>query len=275
MSSVAFEERGAYQSLQMVLQSTFGVVIADERQQSIVAKLKPLLSEFSLASLNDLAEELQKEQSGDLRNSVLQAITTHEDAWFEPKELFALLDGYLMPDMLDTGRKKYRIWVIGSGAGQLPYSLAMRIQDAMQEKGSSVKISIEATDISNTVVEQSAKGLYEETSMKGMDAGSRKKYMNEQSGQWMVNDVIRSMVSFSTCNLLDDFEDKGYFDLIICLDVLVYFSLPIKNSLLDSFAQLLDPSGILIPGVNDPVLPMNENFERVQHEAGTFYRQKS
>ena len=271
MSSVAFEDGGAYQSLQAVLQSAFGVVVGDERQQTITAMLKPVLSDYSFSSLEELATALEKGDSGNLRNSVLQAITTHEDQWFSPKALNTLIDGYLVPDMLASGKDKYRIWVISSNGGQLPYSLAMKLKDAAPN----VNVTIEATDISEQTVKQAETGLYEEASMNGMDAESKKKYMHEQDGQWRVNDDVRSMVNFSTCNLLDDFEDRGHFDLIICLDGLVYFSLAIKNMLLDSFAKLLDPSGILVPGVNDPMLPMNENFERVQHEAGTFYRQKA
>ena len=83
------------------------------------------------------------------------------------------------------------------------------------------------------------------------------------------------MTAFSTCNLLEDFEGKGHFDLIICLDVLVYFSVPVKAQLLESFANLLDPSGILIAGINEPVLPFNSNFDMVRHDAGIFYRQKA
>ena len=48
-----------------------------------------------------------------------------------------------------------------------------------------------------------------------------------------------------------------------------------KTRLLDSFAALLDPSGILVAGVSEPVLPFNDNFEMVRHEAGIFYRQKA
>ncbi len=275
MSSEAFEEGNAYQSLQMVLQEAFGIVIGEERKSMITAKLKPVMSEFNLDTLNKLVDSLKNEGSAELRNAVLQAITEHEDDWFSPDELFNLLDEYLLPDMLETDRKKYRIWVISSGAGQLPYSLAMKIRDAMNQSGAKTKVTIEATDISESVVSNAANGVFEQVSMKGMEKPYQQKYMDEKSGQWQVSDEIKDMVSFSTCNLLDDFEDKGYFDLIICQDVLAYFSLAIKQSLLSTFAKLLDPSGILIAGATEPIMPLDDSFELVRHEAGMFYRQKS
>lgn len=275
MSSISLEQGGAYQSLQMVLQDEFGIVIGEERKNSITAKLTPVITEFSLDSIDALVDEMQNKDSVDLRNSVLYAITAHEDAWFEPKELFNLLDDYLLAEILNAGRSNYRIWVIGSNAGQLPYSLAMKIHQAAKEANATTKVTIEATDISDAVVRNAARGIYQETSMEGMEDHYQKRYMDEQSGQWHVSEDIKSLVSFSSCNLLEDFEAKGHFDLIICLDVLVYFSVPVKAELLGSFSTLLDPSGILIAGMTEPVLPFNSNFDMVRHDAGIFYRQKA
>jgi chemotaxis protein methyltransferase CheR len=275
MSSISLEERSAYQSLQMVLQNEFGIVIGEERENSITAKLKPVISEFSLDSLQALVSEMQNKDSSRVKNGVLQAITSHEDAWFQPEELFNLLDDYLLQEIMKPGRNNYRIWVIGCNTGQLPYSLAMKIYQAIQQANAAISVSIDATDISGVAVNRAARGVFEEASMEGMVDPYKKKYMDEQSGQWRVNDAIRSMINFSTCNLLEDFEDKGHFDLIICLDVLVYFSVPVKAKLLESFSTLLDPSGILIAGMTEPVLPLNDSFDMVRHEAGIFYRQKT
>ncbi len=275
MSSIPLEERGAYQSLQMVLQNEFGIVIGEERENTITAKLKPVISEFNLDSLQDLVSEIQNKGSSEIKNGVLQAITSHEDAWFEPKELFNLLDDYLLPDILSPGRNSYRIWVIGCNTGQLPYSLAMKINEAGKLANAATSVTIEATDISEVAVNRAANGIFEEASMEGMVDPFKKKYMDQQSGQWHVIDDIKSMINFSTCNLLQDFEDKGHFDLIICQDVMVYFSVPVKAQLLESFSTLLDPSGILIAGMTEPVIPLNNNFDMVRHDAGIFYRQKT
>ena len=275
MSSISLEQGGEYQPLKMVLHDEFGIVIGEERMNSITAKLTPVISEFSLGSLEALVGEMQTQGSIKIKNAVLQAITAHEDAWFEPKELFNLLDDYLLAGMLDADRKNYRIWVIGSNAGQLPYSLAMKIHQAVKQANTATRVTIEATDISATAVSSAARGVYEEASMDGMVESYQKRYMDEKSAQWHVNDEIKSMINFSSCNLLEDFEDKGHFDLIICLDVLVYFSVPVKGRLLESFSTLLDPSGILIAGISEPVLPFNNKFEMVRHDAGIFYRQKA
>jgi chemotaxis protein methyltransferase CheR len=273
--SSALDESNVFQSLQLVLQDAFGVVIGEGCNRSVLAKLKPVISEFGLAGLEDLVAELSKNNSSQIKNSVLQAITAHDAAWFEPNELFNLVEDYLLADILESGRNNYRIWVVGCGTGQLPYSLAMSIQQARQLQNSSTKVSIEATDVPATMVSSAASGRYQPDALQGLPDQLRNRYMNQKSGLWEVSDDIKSMVSFSECHLFDDFEHKGYFELIICLDVLIYFSMPVKKKLLDSFARMLDPSGILVAGLNEPVLPFNQDFDMVRHDAGIFYRQKA
>jgi chemotaxis protein methyltransferase CheR len=273
--SSALDESNVFQSLQLVLQDAFGVVIGEGRNRFVLAKLKSVMSEFGLASLEDLIAELKKNNPSQIKNRVLQAITAHEAAWFEPRDLFRLVDDYLMADMLESRRRNYRIWVIGCGSGPLPYSLAIAIQQARQELNSSTEVSIEATDVPATIVTSAEIGRYQSDALQGLPDVLKNKYMSQKSGMWEVNDDIKSMVNFSACHLLDDFEHMGHLDLIICLDVLIYFSMPIKTRLLESFAKLLDPSGILVAGLTEPVLPRNENFDMVRHEAGIFYRQKA
>ena len=273
--SSALDESNVFQSLRLVLQDAFGVVIGEGRNRSVVSKLKAVMSEFGLASLEDLIAELRKNSTSPIKNRVLQTITAHESAWFEPKELFRLIDGYLLADMLESSRRNYRIWVVGCGTGPLPYSLAMTIQHARQEQNSSTNVSIVATDVPATLVSSAEIGRYQADALLGLPDVFKNTYMSQKSGMWEVNDEIKSMVSFSTCHLLDDFEHMGHFDLIICLDVLIYFSMPVKTRMLDSFARMLDPSGILVAALTEPVLPRNKNFDMVRHDAGIFYRQRA
>ena len=145
----------------------------------------------------------------------------------------------------------------------------------MKQTHTTTNLAIEATNISDSIVSKTAHGSFEQASMQKISDASRNKYMNEHSGLWQVNDDIRSMITFSTCNLHDDIGNRGHFDLIICLNVLLYFPVPVRAKLLDSFAKLLDPSGILVAGLNEPVLPQNSNFDMVRHESGIFYRQRA
>jgi chemotaxis methyl-accepting protein methylase len=55
--------------------------------------------------------------------------------------------------------------------------------------------------------------------------------------------------------------------------VLIYFSASIRSQILKDFAQLQDPSGMLIVGSGEAVMPFSQSYTRVAHDAGVFYRQ--
>ena len=97
--------------------------------------------------------------------------------------------------------------------------------------------------------------------------------MTRKNDEWEIEPSIRSMLHFKTCSLLDGIEDMGHFDLVICLDVLIYFSNGVKKRIIDALADVLDPSGILIVGANESVTPFSKRFELISHETGTFFRQ--
>jgi chemotaxis methyl-accepting protein methylase len=45
--------------------------------------------------------------------------------------------------------------------------------------------------------------------------------------------------------------------------------------MLGQFSSQLKPGGIFVTGHNQAILPFTDRFERVDHPAGVFYRQKS
>jgi chemotaxis protein methyltransferase CheR len=96
----------------------------------------------------------------------------------------------------------------------------------------------------------------------------------ETSGSSIIKDKIRQRIKFSQCDLTEDFQSIGKMDLIICPEVLVYFSNGVKAGILKQFSSLLNTGGIFLTANNQVVTPFTDSFERVDHTAGVFYRQK-
>jgi chemotaxis protein methyltransferase CheR len=273
MSAAAFEQNDGYQHLQLVLQDEFGIVIGDERRSFINARLKPVIDEFVTTDLHGLADRLVDTTSVKLRNAVLLAITSHACAWFEPAEVFALLADYVLPGLMN--KRSARIWIIGCGSGALPYSVSMAVTEAQKQAGRELDVEIVATDIDESIMAQAREAIYDQSSLSNLDEHRMHKYMSAEGKNRRVNDDIRSRLTFNSCNLQEDFSAMGHFDVVICLHTLLYFSVAIKRHILDGIAERLAPSGILLVGANETVIPLCRDFDRVEIEAGVFYRQKS
>ena len=273
MSATAFEQNDGYQHLQLVLQDEFGIVLGDERRSRMTARLKPVIEKFVTNDLHGLADRLSDEKSVELRNAVLLAITSYATAWFEPAELFELLADYVLPGLMH--KRSARIWVVGCGSGALPYSVSIAVTEAQMQAGRNLAVEIVTTDIAESTLTQAREAIYDQSSLGNLDEKRIHKYTTAEGENRRVNDDIRSRLKFMTCNLLDDISGMGHFDVVICVDTLMYFSLAIKRRILESFAGLLAPSGILLVGTSETVIPLSRGFERVEIDVGVFYRQKS
>lgn len=273
MTTVSDDKVDEYQALLLALEEVFGVVVGEQKRSLMTTKFQSVMESFGIDSLAMLANRIRGEQSHQLRAAVLQTITSNDVSWFSYPEISGLLNDYLLPNAVNQNKNDYRIWVVGSGFGQLAYSLAMSIEEFKQNHGISNDFEIVATDISEDVVNQAAKGRYDEAMLEGLSAHYKKQYMLPEDEHWTVSPAIKSMVRFATCDLLEMIDGMGHFDLVVCPDVFIYFSTSVKRKILEEMARLLDPSGILLVGANEPVVSFTKHFERVNHDAGVFYRQ--
>ena len=263
-----------YQILQLALQDALGVVVGEEGRELIAGKLQPLMLRERLSRLSELAEALRRESRGSLRSEVLEAITTHHTRWFGYPEINRLINNYILPSLIEKQQAQCRFWLVGCGQGQSAWSLAMLLDDARQQMGSEIRVEIVATDSSDSLIEKAQSGRYDDSELQGLPQSRHRRYMEaDGKGRWRVSESLRDMLQFKTVDLLQQADAQGHFDVILSPDVLMYFSVPLRSKLLCDFADLLDPAGILVVNHNEPVTPFCERFDRVDHEAGRFYRQ--
>jgi chemotaxis protein methyltransferase CheR len=270
VSSATIEE---YQTLLLAMQDVLGVVVTEEKRGIISERIDRVMDQYAIASLPELAERIRKNPDDGLNTQILEALSEHDNGWNTHPDLSRLFHMYILPSLVESGRKKFRIWVAGCGKGQLPYSIAMNIAEYQQSHNLNTGFEIIATDISASDIELANNAHYETAMLEGLPLAWQKKYMKSDDAGWTLKQAIRNMVKFSTCDLLLPVESMGHFDLIVCIDVLIYFSASIRSQILKDFADLLDPSGILIVGSGEAVMPFSQCYTRVAHEAGVFYRQ--
>jgi chemotaxis protein methyltransferase CheR len=273
MSSAAQKRHDDYQALLLVMQDVLGVVVDDENHAQIRQKLKPIMAEYGFGSFSVLAKAMREEASKNLLSSVLQSIIAHDSVWFGYPDINKLVTEYVLPGIADKNKADFRVWIVGCGQGQTVYSTAMIIEEFKQQYDMVCDVEILATDLSESIVSWAEKGRYDSSMLAGLPLAYKQKYMDARDDQWEVDKTLRSMVQFETCDLLESFTDRGHFDVIICPDVLIYFSNDVKSKILHEFAELLSPSGVLLVSANEPVALFCNKFDLVNHDSGVFYRQ--
>jgi len=261
-----------YESLLVALQNVLGVIVPDGLHSNLVERIESLLPRYKLDSFASLAEKLQG-CDADVCANVLDVISQPQAVWSLHAEVKNILQKYIFAQLPD----KAKIWVAGCGQGQLAYSVVMEIAEYEQKSGSAKNFQLIATDVLQDDINQAEPAIYNTQQLSTLSDEVKKSFftLNEKAGSGQVKDKFRQQITFSLCDLNKDFQSLGQMDLIICPEVLVYFSNSAKEGIVQQFSSLLNSGGILLTGSNQAVIPFSKDFERVDHPAGVFYRKKS
>lgn len=136
-----------------------------------------------------------------------------------------------------------KLWSAGCSNGAEPYSLAIM----MAESASRQKYALLATDLDRGALSTArSRGPYSMEDLHNLDAVQRQRYITT-SVPYFVNANLQSQISFQEQDLLADrFEQK--FDLIVCRNVVIYFTTEAKDTLYAKFSAALRTGGVLFLG---------------------------
>ncbi|MFD0586906.1 CheR family methyltransferase [Paenibacillus sp. GCM10027627] len=181
--------------------------------------------------------------------------------WRNPARWEVLQKRYLPELMASSPRLK--VWSAACSTGEEPYTLAM----ILTEIGAIGKTSLLATDLDHNVLEKAKEGIYLERSLRDVPPACRSKYFAPVDGAFQVTDSLKKGISFKQGNLLHDTFESG-FDLIVCRNVMIYFTEEAKHGLYHKFAAALKPGGLLFVGSTEQIFsPSQYGFET----ADTFF----
>lgn len=260
-----------YELLLVALQNVLGVIVPDEQRSDLVERIEPLLSSYKLESFATLAEKLQGGET-EIRSNVLDVISRCQPDWRINIEIKNILHNYIFAQLPDNAR----IWIVGCGQGQFAYSIAMELANYEFKNGEAKNCQLIASDILQDDIKWADSAMYSAQQLKTLSDENKKLYvtLDEKDGSGQVKDKIRQLISFYRYDITEDLQPLGQMDLIICPDVLVYFSNGVKAGILQQITELLKSGGIFLTSAGQSI-SAEHGLERVDHTAGVFYRQKS
>ncbi len=251
-----------------------GLVITPDKSYLLDSRLTPIAKKWNYPNLDMMTLQLRAIPDPKLIKDIVEAMTTNETSFFRDTKPFALFQETILPHMIQTrgARKTVRIWCAACSSGQEPYSLSMILKDKeAQLKG--WRFEIVATDLSDDILDQARKATYSQFEVqRGLPIQYLMKYFTQVNEAWQLKDDIRSMVKFSTFNLLDDMSRMGQFDIIFCRNVLIYFDEKTKGGILGKMDKQLDKDGFLLLGGAETVLGITDKFVPMPDKRGLYIK---
>jgi chemotaxis protein methyltransferase CheR len=159
--------------------------------------------------------------------------------------------------------RSLRVWSAGCATGEEPYTIAMTICDSL-EFAEAWNIHILATDISRQALQQAERGLYPARELATLTPRQKELYFSKVGEEYMVRPKVRNMVSFAQMNLAQSVY-MGRFDIIFCMNVMIYFTEERRAALIQRFYEYLEPGGYLFLGHAESVAKVGVKFEMKVH----------
>ncbi|MFB2705059.1 MULTISPECIES: CheR family methyltransferase [Marinobacter] len=266
-----------YEAFKTFLQDACGILLGDNKQYLVKSRLRRILEENNLNSLGELLDRLKRVGRSGLRELVIDAMTTNETLWFRDNHPFRILQDKLLPEFAERNSlQPLRIWSAACSTGQEPYSVGMVVDEFRRNRPGKLRdVKITATDISKSVLEVARRGEYEMIAIgRGLSPERQKQFFTPSAnGGWQIKPQIKAMVEFKELNLLERYM-LGKFDIIMCRNVLIYFSADLKKDILTRLHGALNPGGYLILGASESLNGLPDLYEMVQCHPGIIYRKK-
>ena len=258
------------------LQQSCGISLGQNKQYLVVTRVRRIVRDNQLASLADLTALIQKPSARDIRQQVIDAMTTNETFWFRDNYPFDYLQRVLLPKYQREKTHSIKIWSAACSSGQEPISLNIILDEYCRKLGGPKPFTVDVvgTDLSNAMLEQAKSGLYDRISITRGLSSERMAYYFEQvdADTWRAKSSIKDSIQFRTLNLQDSYFLMGKFDIIFCRNVLIYFSQELKFESLRKMHAQLNKNGLLFLGSSESITGMNDYFEMVDCSPGVAYR---
>lgn len=238
--------------------------------------LKPVMRANGVADMEELAAKLIAHRDSRLEEAVVNALLNNESSFFRDLQIFDMLGRQILPSFQASRKDRVlRVWSAGCSTGQEAYSLAIQLRNDMANwRG--WRIEILATDISTAAIEQARKGVFTQMDVqRGLSVGDLIKWFEPVGEEWHASPELRRMIEFRTDNLFAPQAPSGEYDLLLCRNVLLYFTQERRQEVLRLLARHSHAGSVLLLGAGETVIGHSEDFTPHPDFRGSYGRKPS
>lgn len=198
----------------------------------------------------------------------LNHVTINVSEFYRNPDQWEYLDKEIIPMLIKRFGRNLKVWSAACSTGDEPYSLVMALSKHLPMSN----IRILATDIDKTIIQKAKRGVYDEKALAGVPKEFKAKYFRKLTDREMdalpkigesdptlslkvayaISDEIKNRVTFKQANLLEKDYHKDC-HLIVCRNVLIYFTEEAKDEVFRKFHDSLVHEGILFIGSTEQI----------------------
>lgn len=258
-----------------LIQERFGLMFNGIRLEILESRLRPRLRDLRLTSLREYYQYLRFHPDRESEFARLPAmVTNNETYFFRETHQFDLLIRHVIPERRPLLRgRPLRLLSAGCSSGEEPYSLSIALHNAALPLAG-LPWEIDACDLNPERIGRAHEALYADSSLRACDEDARRRYFTQEPGGFRLKDRYRRGVRFFHTNLLAPNGALGWaiYDVILCRNLLIYFSEEAFADAIRLFARCLAPGGYLFLGHSESLLDRKSPFAPAMLGGAVVYR---
>ncbi len=181
--------------------------------------------------------------------NLLNDLTINYTTFFRDNDVYVHLEHKLLPKLL-MSKLPVKIWSAGCATGEEPYSLAILIHKLLGKRLAEHPVSIVASDIDKDALAKAQRGAYGPRQVSTISPPMLEKFFTHEGDSWVVKDFVKDIVHFERFDLMKT-SIHSQLDLILCRNVMIYFSKEGQQHIHMSFYRALKDSGYMITGKSE------------------------
>lgn len=221
------------------------------KERQMKRRIDTLISKHNIKGYDKYVQALKQDKA--LFEEFVNYITINVSEFYRNPEQWKILDQQIIPELISKFGKNLKIWSAACSTGDEPYSLVM----ALSRHIPMGQIHIIATDLDKQVIAKAKTGLYADRSIAAVPADLKKKFFTQVGPSYKISDEVKSRVEFREHNLLKDTYPSDC-HLIVCRNVLIYFTEQAKDEVFAKFHKSLRPGGNLFIGSTEQIINYRE-----------------
>ena len=263
--------------LSQFIEDRFGLLFDGSRRDILDSRLRSRMRELRLGSLQDYYVYLRSHPDREAELGRLASLITNNETYFfrETGQFDILIRHVIPPLKAELKHRPLKILCAGCSSGEEAYSLVIALQNAGLETAG-IGWEIDAHDVDREQIAAGREALYDAGSLRTCDEASRRRYFTAVGGRYRLKDRYRLGVRFFETNFVAPRWGlaRGVFDVVLCRNMLIYFTPAAFSTAIDLFGQVLRPGGYLMLGHSESLLDRNTPFAPVLLDGGIVYRKR-
>lgn len=242
-----------------------GLDLTQYKSKQMERRIISFMTRMKIKTLPEFTTLLQQDK--ETLNKFVNMLTINVSEFFRDEKRFEELETMYLPKLAKLANGKLKIWSAGCSIGAEIYTLCMILDKMNLLSGA----ELYASDFDQTIIDKARNGIYTKAEYGSIKKGCEKYFTPHGTDQYKITPKFSSKIKFVRQDLLTDKFEKG-FHLILCRNVVIYFTDDAKDKLYCKFYESLTPNGVLFVGSTERIL----NYKNIGYDLTShFFYQKT